>query len=585
MQLTFPPEAEALRTRELALLQELQRLARSLGLDPALQDALAQALQGLQAPFLLVVVGEFNAGKSALINALLGAPLLPEGVTPTTDRIHLLLYAEPPYTQDVEPFLREMGLPAPLLRTTALVDTPGTNAVLRHHELLTHRFLPRSDLVLFVTAAERPLTASESAFLERIREWGRKVVLVVNKVDLLPGEEERRQVLAFVREHVRPILGTDPPLFPVSAREGLAARRERDPERWRASGMADLEGYLVRTLDARSRIRLKLQAPLEVARRALEAGRDRWWRAQEALEEDRILLDRIDERIEAASREAERAFLDRVTDLEHLLQQTELAGLAFLDETVRLGRILDLVRPEKVRRAFQAQVVGDLDRQLERRMARLIDALLERELRLWQEIAELLAQRRREAERTPTAPPEALYNRSELLQSLNLALEDALQGFHREAEAARLARSLQDAVAQAALVEVGAVGLGAAVTALVSSLAADLTGILTASALAAFGIYLIPRRRRTAKEELRRRLEALRRRLRGEMEAAFRQEWRRFREALEEALAGYRRRVEAESRQLAAWDAGLKGLEGELEACRREILRLGGGGSDDGGAV
>ena len=72
------------------------------------------------------------------------------------------------------------------------MDTPGTNAVLREHEALTREFVPRSDLVLFVTSADRPFTESERAFLEAIRDWGKKIVVVVNKIDILETEDDLR---------------------------------------------------------------------------------------------------------------------------------------------------------------------------------------------------------------------------------------------------------------------------------------------------------------------------------------------------------------------------------------------------------
>ena len=62
-------------------------------------------------------------------------------------------------------------------------DTPGTNAIHREHERLTREFVPRSDLVLFVTSADRPFTESERGFLQGIRDWGKKIVVVVNKMD------------------------------------------------------------------------------------------------------------------------------------------------------------------------------------------------------------------------------------------------------------------------------------------------------------------------------------------------------------------------------------------------------------------
>ena len=93
-----------------------------------------------------------------------------------------------------------------MLRDINIVDTPGTNAVIRRHEELTRDFIPRSDMVLFVTSADRPFTESERRFLQQIREWGKKIVLVVNKVDMLqPNEIE--QVVRFVKENALQLLG------------------------------------------------------------------------------------------------------------------------------------------------------------------------------------------------------------------------------------------------------------------------------------------------------------------------------------------------------------------------------------------
>lgn len=53
---------------------------------------LTDALKQLDELFLLVVVGEFNSGKSSIINALLGNRYLAEGILPTTNEISVLKY-------------------------------------------------------------------------------------------------------------------------------------------------------------------------------------------------------------------------------------------------------------------------------------------------------------------------------------------------------------------------------------------------------------------------------------------------------------------------------------------------------------
>ena len=203
----------------------LGRLRERLAIEAATADDVGQLRQAeldLDELFLLVVVGEFNSGKSAFINALLGARVLREGVTPTTAVITRLRYAPAPNERREGPLL-EVGYPLDLLRDVAVVDTPGTNAIVREHEEITSHFVPRADLVLFVTSADRPFTETERAFMERIRTWGKKVVVVLNKVDLL-GPEQVVEQMEFVRQGVERLLGFRPEVFPVSARLALSSK-------------------------------------------------------------------------------------------------------------------------------------------------------------------------------------------------------------------------------------------------------------------------------------------------------------------------------------------------------------------------
>ena len=201
-------EAE-LRVRERALLERASRVLDSLGGDAAEDDRrhMGEAERALEGFFLLVVAGEFNSGKSSVINVLIGERVLPEGVTPTTDRINLLHHGEQAAERVVEEFVLERTHPAELLRDLTVVDTPGTNAVIRRHEELTRDFVPRSDLILFVTSADRPFTESERDFLEHLRGWGKKVVFIVNKLDILASEEEVEEVVEYVRRNGETVLG------------------------------------------------------------------------------------------------------------------------------------------------------------------------------------------------------------------------------------------------------------------------------------------------------------------------------------------------------------------------------------------
>src|SRR6266498_5088923 len=233
-------EKEALSEIKLAL-AELDVPRESLA---TLQDAILQ----LDELFLMVVVGEFNAGKSALVNALLGEKVLQEGATPTTSHVTLVKWGEKAAEQVVDENFAIYTYPLPLLKELNIVDTPGTNAVIRYHERLTDEFVPRSDLVLFTTSADHPLTESERLFLERILAWGKKVVFVLNKADILENESALEEIRSFVLKHATMVLKETPEFFPVSARAAQRARAEPDVDQRNrlraASGLDALEQYI-----------------------------------------------------------------------------------------------------------------------------------------------------------------------------------------------------------------------------------------------------------------------------------------------------------------------------------------------------
>jgi hypothetical protein len=212
--------------------------------------------------------------------------VLPEGVTPTTDRINILRHGPEPAERCWRRTCWSAPTPRALLREISIVDTPGTNAVIRRHEELTRDFMPRSDLILFVTSADRPFTESERGFLEQIREWGKKVIMVINKIDILADPADREQVIGFVREHARHAAGPGAGDLRGLRAPGDAARKAGDEGLWDASGFERDGGYLLHTLDQEERIRLKLLNPLRVGLRLASVYKDIAFERLKLLSED-----------------------------------------------------------------------------------------------------------------------------------------------------------------------------------------------------------------------------------------------------------------------------------------------------------
>ncbi len=569
-------QAELLR-EERRRLQELSLILAGFEAAPEDLATLQKSILQLDELFLLVTVGEFNSGKSALINALLGQRFLAEGVTPTTTRVHILKYGEQAATEPKEEFVSVTTCPVDFLREINIVDTPGTNAIIRRHEEITEDFVPRSDLVLFVTSADRPFTESERVFLERIRNWGKKVVIVLNKIDILEGEADVEKVVGFITEHAQRLLGFVPEVFPLSAKLALQAKTTADgAERerlWEASRFAPLERYILETLDQESRIRLKLLNPLGVAERL--AGQ--YWKVVDErlglLREDLETIDNIARQLDLYREDMRRDFGFRLSDMENILYEMLSRGMDFFDNAVRLRHVFDLIDAERVRRSFEQRVVADTPQRIEAKVQELIDWLVEKDLSQWQAVMEYLDKRRATHHEDVIGPLSGPfeYNRQALLESVGRAAQEVVASYDKEAEAREIAESVRAAVAGAALLEVGAVGLGTLLTIALSSTVADFTGILAASVVAALGLFVIPAKRRRAKADLRAKIEDMKGRLITAMTAQFEREMERSLHRLEEAIAPYTRFVKAEREKLEQVEGKLKDALEALKVLRVRI--------------
>ncbi|MBR9988754.1 MAG: dynamin family protein [Gemmatimonadetes bacterium] len=569
---------QELRAREQELLDRLGDALEAFQPDVDADDLrhFQQACAQLDQLFLIVIAGEFNSGKSSFINALLGEPVLPEGVTPTTDRINLLRWGPEVSEQLREAFLLERTHPAELLRDLNIVDTPGTNAVVRRHEELTRDFVPRSDLVIFVTSADRPFTESERQFLEQIRAWGKKVVLVINKVDILADSAERQQVTDFVGDNATALLGRTPEIFAVSARQAQQARAADGGEAlWKSSGFAAMEEYLLRTLNQEERVRIKLLNPLNVGLRLAGTYSGVAFERLRLLADDVEAIANIDRQITAFHDEMVRGLDPRLGRMDALLLEMEQRGNAFFEETIRIGRIRSLMDSEAVRREFERQVIGDMPERIEQEAGLVVDWIVERNLKLWQDIQLYIDRRRLDRHEHGLIGDVGgfQYNRQALLDSIERLASRVVGSYNREEEARKIANEVQGTFAATALAEIGALGLGTMIVTLVTGAAADVTGILLATALGIGGFYLIPRKRRQAKKQFSERVAELRQQLHEALQRQAHHEISASADRINETIAPYRRFVETQRSRLNESRASLVAVEDALLRLRSEIER------------
>jgi small GTP-binding protein len=566
-------EQERLLADERRVLGELVAALARLEVTPDDQETLQRSVRQLDELFLLVVVGEFNAGKSAFINALLGRSVLEEGVTPTTSRIGLIRHGAAVAREVTSAGLEVITAPVDLLREINIVDTPGTNAVRREHEALTREFVPRSDLVLFVTSADRPFTESERAFLQSIRDWGKKIVVALNKVDIFERPEEVAEVVTFISDSARALLGFTPEVFPVSGRRALRAKEAGDAAALTASGFDRLEKFIASTLDEAERVRLKLLNPLGVGLALLERHLAQAEDRLALLKDDFAAIEEIESQLTLYREDLARDFRFRLADVDNVLHDFEKRGGDFFEDTLRIGRILDLMNQSRVKAEFERKVVADLPQVVEKRVDEVIEWLVASDMRQWKAVSDRLALREAEHAERMLGRVQGTFesDRARLLETVKREAQRAVESYDRDAEGRRLAEGVRDAVAHTAVLQVGALGLGTIVTMLATSSVVDVTGIMAAGAISVLGLLVLPARRRQATAELRDKVHDMREKLMGALTGQFDREVDRSAQKVQEAVGPYTRFVRAERERLVSTREELRRIRTEMERLKAAI--------------
>ena len=228
----------AYRSKVEGIVSDLHILTKDIG-----HEELAKTVNDLRSrihePFLFVIVGEVKAGKSSFINALLqtGREICKVAPQPMTDTIQQVCYGETEETITINPYLKKIFQPVEILREIAIVDTPGTNAIVAHHQEITEGFVPAADLIVFVFEAKNPYRQSAWDFFNFIhRDWRRKVIFVLQQKDLLNAADLAVNTEGVKTEAQKRGL-SEPTIFAVSA-------KDEQEERYDISGFSTVRDFI-----------------------------------------------------------------------------------------------------------------------------------------------------------------------------------------------------------------------------------------------------------------------------------------------------------------------------------------------------
>ena len=591
---------DGLRRREFSVLTDLLEVLPKIdGLNP---DNAAQARDALfhaDNPYLMVFVGAFNSGKSSLINALLGSgDILPVGPVPTTDRISILRYSEQAQ-RIVAGDTDTLMYPAPILQKVSLVDTPGLESVFQTHESITRKFLHRADAVFYVMLATQAMSAGSMQSLQTLRDYGKKIILLVNQADLLTPTESDT-VRKYVAEQSQAVLGHAVPVWLVSAKLGLAAQTADDSDGWTASGLNQIEAYVDGQLDDAERLRQKLLTPLQIAETTAAHAVARLKNNQTALDQSQAIADNVraqitaqerDQRqaVRAISQEAEGKFAEvgkrAEVAIRDIFQLSRVLGAFWrgVFEIIGLARLFRRGKtPNYILASFQNNKVFEPLDELPAVIDKLAPRLEGRDL---QDLDQLVGYTTREIGGLPDgirqkvigAPQAPVVYERRSLQEVRPSLTD-IEEAARKLESERFVQASRTAVIYLALWELLIIVFGVAVLASGMASESSQTGLLllvVLLTLAMLGLIIMPVVGRVLARNFKSNLYALQSRYTEALGKAADQQIEYSMRLRRDAVAPLTRLVEAQVEMQNQQLQRLHSIESELNRLEQDVNRLG----------
>lgn len=340
--------------------------------------------------FMVAVIGEFNAGKSSFVNALIGEKILPIGITPTTEYIELIRYADEadrnPTVKDGA--LREWSHPNTGAPGVAIVDTPGTGSVFHKHETIAKEFLHRSDLVIFLISAKHAFADTERVYLELAKNYNKKIILVVNQIDLLKPNEQM-EVRRFIENQVKETLDFEPLLFMVSAKEALDAIASGNTE-GDAGNVGVVKAHLRGVYAEAPVVKQKLMAQLDTAAGIMKIHHDAIKNKADLVGGDITKVKDVQNELEQQSLGLELRMKEAASEIDTVLESIRSRGMNFIDTNLTIRKIGRGVDKNQLQSEFQEVVIGRSLRDINEAASGYINAVVDQSRLYWRGVIDRL---------------------------------------------------------------------------------------------------------------------------------------------------------------------------------------------------
>ncbi len=470
----------------------------------------------LEEPFYLLVAGEYNSGKSSFINAMCGERVLIDGPTPTTNRITLLTYGDKVEVREVGDHLCQATYPMESLRDVTLVDTPGTNSIIVEHAALTESFVHRAELVLFVTSADHPFTESERQFLQFLKgKWGRKVLFILNKIDL-KTPEELNEITTFLEKNCYRLLGFEPKILSVSAKEAYRAKVESDTALLEKSKIAEVEAFIFDKLDLDTKIDFKLVSPLKYLFNVFTELQQDLSEKVNRCNTDIKSIERFEMRLKNKKQDMQEYTLKYRDEIKLVFSRLKEKLDNFLNSYVTMKSvILSKVGREKIDERFKREVYGLLNPQtdLDRIIDDMVDYVARNNRSLWDlardHIEKEVGYDRRAGSILDGHAERRYDDRKHEIESALKSRSKEFRELDIERESEKLNSLIQGGFISFLLTESFAVGIGVGGMMVFSWIVPPPVVIGIAVTLASIGFAIFPQRRKSFRNEFVKRTDAI----------------------------------------------------------------------------
>ncbi len=470
----------------------------------------------LDEPFYLLVAGEYNSGKSSFINAMCGERILTDGPTPTTNRITLVTYGDKVEVKEVSDHLCQATYPMETLKDITMVDTPGTNSIILEHSALTESFVHRAELVLFITSADHPFTESERQFLQFLKsKWGRKVLFILNKIDL-KSPDEINEIVTFLEKNCYRLLGFEPKILLVSAKEAYKAKIDGDQELLEKSKIMEVESFIFDKLDLDTKIDFKLVSPLKYLFNVFTELQNNLNEKVNKCNTDIKSIERFEMRLKNKKQDMQEYTLKYKDEIKLVFSRLKEKLDNFLNSYVTMKSVvLSKFGREKIEDRFKREVYGLLNPQtdLDRIIDDVVDFVARNNRSLWDLARDHIEKEvgyDRRSMNIIGGHVERHYD--DRKHEIEIALKARSKEFREldiERESERLNSSVQNGFISFLVAESFAIGIGVGITMMFSWIVPPPAVIGVAVALAAAGLSVFPRKRKSFRNEFIKRTDAI----------------------------------------------------------------------------